>query len=55
MRVVFVGDSLTVGVGDPAYLGWVGRLCAAAPLAGLELTAYNLGVRSETRDRKSVV
>lgn len=48
MRVVFVGDSLTVGVGDPTYLGWVGRLCAAAPLAGLELTAYNLGVRSET-------
>lgn len=48
MRVVFVGDSLTVGVGDPQYLGWVGRLCAASTLAGLELTAYNLGVRSET-------
>lgn len=48
MRVVFVGDSLTVGVGDSQYLGWVGRLCAAAPLAGLGLTAYNLGVRSET-------
>lgn len=48
MRVVFVGDSLTVGVGDQHYLGWVGRLCASAPTAGLGLTAYNLGVRSET-------
>lgn len=48
MRVAFVGDSLTVGVGDTSYLGWVGRLCAAAPTAGMELTMYNLGVRSET-------
>jgi len=48
MRIAFVGDSLTTGVGDPHYLGWVGRLCAATPMAGLELTAYNLGVRSET-------
>ena len=48
MRIAFVGDSLTVGVGDPCYLGWVGRLCAAMPTAGLELTMYNLGVRSET-------
>jgi len=48
MRIAFVGDSLTVGVGDPDYLGWVGRLCAAAPTAGLPLTMYNLGVRSET-------
>jgi lysophospholipase L1-like esterase len=48
MRVVFIGDSLVVGVGDPQYLGWVGRLCAAAPTAGLPLTMYNLGVRSET-------
>lgn len=48
MRVVFVGDSLTVGVGDPSYLGWVGRLCARAPMAGLGLTEYNLGVCSET-------
>ncbi len=48
MRIAFVGDSLTVGVGDPHCLGWVGRLCAASPLAGLDLTVYNLGVRSET-------
>ena len=48
MRIVFVGDSLTVGVGDPQYLGWPGRLCAASPAAGLGLTLYNLGVRSET-------
>ena len=48
MRIVFVGDSLTVGVGDETYLGWPGRLCAASPAAGLGLTLYNLGVRSET-------
>lgn len=48
MRIAFVGDSLVVGVGDADYLGWVGRLCAAAPSAGLSLTLYNLGVRSET-------
>lgn len=48
MRIVFVGDSLTVGVGDPTYLGWPGRLCAASPAAGEGLSLYNLGVRSET-------
>ena len=48
MRIVFVGDSLTVGVGDPTYLGWPGRLCAASVAAGLGLTLYNCGVRSET-------
>lgn len=47
MRIIFVSDSLTLGVGDPAYLGWVGRLCSSTPLAGLALTVYNLGVCSE--------
>jgi acyl-CoA thioesterase I len=30
-------------VGDPGYLGWVGRVAAQLPM-----TAYNLGVRRET-------
>ena len=48
LRVCFVGDSFVNGTGDPAYLGWTGRACAAAPSRGTHLTHYNLGVRGET-------
>ncbi|MCZ2858000.1 GDSL-type esterase/lipase family protein [Blastococcus sp. VKM Ac-2987] len=48
LRVCFLGDSLTAGVGDDAALGWVGRLVVAARGAGTDLTGYNLGVRRET-------
>lgn len=48
LRVCFLGDSLTAGVGDDAALGWVGRLVAAARRDGVDLTGYNLGVRRET-------
>jgi acyl-CoA thioesterase I len=47
-RVLFFGDSFVAGVGDPAGLGWVGRVVAASYAAGAGLTAYNLGVRGET-------
>jgi acyl-CoA thioesterase I len=47
-RVLFFGDSLVAGVGDPTALGWVGRIAAASFAAGTSLTAYNLGVRRET-------
>lgn len=47
-RLLFVGDSWVAGVGDPSGLGWVGRAVHAAYSAGVPLTAYNLGVRSET-------
>jgi acyl-CoA thioesterase I len=47
-RVLFVGDSLVAGVGDPAGMGWVGRVVAASFGLRLPLTAYNLGVRGET-------
>jgi len=47
-RVLFFGDSHVAGVGDPAGLGWVGRVVAASFAAGTPLTAYNLGVRAET-------
>jgi lysophospholipase L1-like esterase len=47
-RVLFVGESFVAGVGDPTGLGWVGRVVEASFAAGLPLTAYNLGVRTET-------
>jgi acyl-CoA thioesterase-1 len=37
-----------LGVGDPHRLGWVGRLARLLDERGLHLTAYNLGVRSDT-------
>ena len=47
-RILFLGDSFVAGYGDPAGLGWVGRVVAAAHDAGRPLTAYNLGVRRDT-------
>ncbi|SKC81904.1 DUF459 domain-containing protein [Krasilnikoviella flava] len=48
LRICFAGDSYVAGTGDPACLGWVGRVTAAAVDRGHRLTAYNLGVRGET-------
>jgi lysophospholipase L1-like esterase len=48
IRICFIGDSFTAGVGDPEALGWVGRVAAAALAQGHDLTVYNLGVRRET-------
>jgi len=48
LRVCFVGDSFTAGVGDPDHLGWTGRLAAATERDGLPLTRYVLGVRRQT-------
>lgn len=48
LRVCFVGDSFTAGVGDPEHLGWTGRLAAATERAGLPLTRHVLGVRRQT-------
>ena len=48
IRVIFLGDSLVAGVGDPDGAGWVGRVVGGAFAAGMPLTAYNLGVRRET-------
>ncbi|MDR6320352.1 GDSL-type esterase/lipase family protein [Actinoplanes couchii] len=46
LRIRFVGDSFVAGVGDPACLGWTGRLAARSH----PVTAYNLGVRRQTSD-----
>ena len=48
LRICFVGDSFVAGAGDETALGWVGRVSAAAWDRGVELTAYNLGVRRDT-------
>jgi len=48
MRICFIGDSFVNGVGDPDYLGWVGRICRSAKAWTPDLTAYNLGIRRDT-------
>jgi acyl-CoA thioesterase-1 len=50
-RLLFFGDSLVAGVGDPTGRGWVGRVVDASFGLGLSLTAYNLGVRAETSEQ----
>ncbi|MDX6688659.1 MAG: acyl-CoA thioesterase [Solirubrobacteraceae bacterium] len=47
-RVLFFGDSMVAGTGDPTGLGWVGRVVAAAFAAGVPLTAHPLGVRGQS-------
>ena len=49
-RIFFIGDSFTNGTGDPAALGWVGRVCAAAMAQSKDLTIYNLGIRGDTTE-----
>ena len=46
--IVFVGDSLVAGLGDPKGQGWVSRVVGRTHSADLEVTAYNLGVRGDT-------
>jgi len=48
MITFFIGDSLTLGCGDEAGLGWPGRLASAMMHQGQDLTWYNLGVRANT-------
>ncbi len=48
MRICFFGDSFVNGVGDPSALGWTGRVVAAARGRGLDITAYDLGIRRDT-------
>ncbi|WP_347059518.1 hypothetical protein ABC795_03530 [Blastococcus sp. HT6-30] len=50
LRVCFLGDSSTAGVGDDDGLGWVGRLAASARRYGTALTGYNLGVLVQARE-----
>jgi acyl-CoA thioesterase-1 len=47
-RVLFFGESIVAGVGDPQGRGWVARVAEAAWADGLPPIAYDLGVRRET-------
>lgn len=46
--VCFVGDEYVAGLGDPKALGWVSRVIARTPHAGVDLATYNLGVRGDS-------
>ncbi len=48
MVICYFGDSLTLGFGDEAGLGWPGRLNNALIGKGQQVTSYNLGVRKDT-------
>lgn len=48
IRICFFGDSFVVGTGDPTYLGWTGRVCAAMTSPHYQLSYYNLGIRGNT-------
>ncbi|NRF72316.1 lipase [Aquincola sp. S2] len=47
-RICFFGDSMTQGTADPQCRGWVGRVCEAARVRGIDVTCFNLGVRGDT-------
>ncbi len=48
IRIYFIGDSYVNGTGDPAFLGWPGRACAASRSDEISITSYNLGIRGDT-------
>ena len=50
IRIAFVGDSITQGVGDQRGIGWPGRLAERARASGHVITSYNLGIRGETSE-----
>ena len=50
VRICFIGDSLLQGTGDPACLGWPGRLLQHLNRDGFVATGYNLGIRRETSE-----
>ena len=51
IRICFFGDSFVNGTGDPTYLGWTGRVCAAVDTSQHSLTYYNLGIRGNTSEQ----
>ncbi len=48
VSVVFIGDSLVAGVGDPKAQGWVGRVMGRTVVEGAHTAFYNLGVAGQT-------
>lgn len=54
IRICFFGDSFVAGTGDPTYLGWAGRVCAAMTSPHYSLSYYNLGIRGNTSEQIEV-
>ncbi|MEM6599224.1 MAG: GDSL-type esterase/lipase family protein [Cyanobacteria bacterium P01_D01_bin.36] len=54
IRICFIGDSFTAGTGDPTYLGWTARVCAAMTSPHHQLSYYNLGIRGNTSEQIEV-
>ncbi|MGD1897735.1 MAG: GDSL-type esterase/lipase family protein [Phormidesmis sp.] len=54
IRICFFGDSFVAGTGDPTYLGWTGRACAAMTSPHYSLSYYNLGIRGNTSEQIEV-
>lgn len=50
IRLAFVGDSITLGTADGAFLGWPGRLCQKETASNHDISLYNMGVRSDTSE-----
>jgi len=50
IRICYVGDSFVNGTGDPAKLGWTGRLSASSQSNSRDITHYNLGIRRDTSE-----
>ena len=50
MQLLFIGDSLTLGVNDAERLSWPGRICKELDPQGTKLSTYNLGVRASSTD-----
>lgn len=51
IRICFFGDSFVAGTGDPTYLGWTARVCAAITSPHYKLSYYNLGIRGNTSEQ----
>ncbi|WP_320009225.1 GDSL-type esterase/lipase family protein [Maridesulfovibrio sp.] len=50
MQLIFIGDSLTLGVNDAERLSWPGRICKELDPQGVKLSVYNLGVRASSTE-----
>jgi acyl-CoA thioesterase-1 len=50
VRVCFLGDSFTQGIGDPEQRGWVGRVLQSTTAEGRAVTGFNLGIRRNTSE-----
>lgn len=48
MAILFFGDSLTLGTGDPQQRGWPGRVMPRLARMGHAHDWYNLGIRGNT-------